>query len=151
MLRGADLEATSRKYRVTVATLSEWRDRFLASGEAGLKSREVAVDDEENRRLKSVVRLADERVVVSGGTADVALASAEIYQFGPEELFTDTASMNAARSGHGCAVLKDGRVLVAGGGAANLELYEPSIDTWTTIDSSVLRAEGATVTPLADG
>ena len=55
LLRGADLEATSRKYRVTVATLSEWRDRFLAGGEAGLKSREVAVDDEENRRLKSVV------------------------------------------------------------------------------------------------
>jgi hypothetical protein len=55
LLRGADLEATSRKYRVTVATLCEWRDRFLASGEAGLKSREVAVDDEENRRLKSVV------------------------------------------------------------------------------------------------
>jgi transposase-like protein len=55
MLRGADLEGTSRKYRVTAATLSEWRDRFLASGEAGLKSREVTVDDEENRRLKSVV------------------------------------------------------------------------------------------------
>jgi transposase-like protein len=55
LLRGADLEDTSRKYRVTVATLTEWRDRFLASGEAGLKSREVAVDDEENRRLKSVV------------------------------------------------------------------------------------------------
>src|SRR5215212_3681864 len=55
LLRGADLEATSRKYRVTVATLTQWRDRFLASGEAGMKSREVAVDDEENRRLKSVV------------------------------------------------------------------------------------------------
>jgi transposase-like protein len=55
LLRGADLEAMSRKYRVTVATLTEWRDRFLVSGEAGLKSREVAVDDEENRRLKSVV------------------------------------------------------------------------------------------------
>jgi transposase-like protein len=55
LLRGADLETTSRKHRVTVATLSAWRDRFLASGEGGLKSREVAVDDEENRRLKSVV------------------------------------------------------------------------------------------------
>jgi transposase len=55
LLRGADLEATSRKYRVTVATLTEWRDRFLAIGEAGMKSREVAIDDEENRRLKSVV------------------------------------------------------------------------------------------------
>jgi transposase-like protein len=55
LLRGADLESTSRKHRVTVATLSEWRDRFLANGEVGLKSREVDVEDEEKRRLKSVV------------------------------------------------------------------------------------------------
>ena len=55
LLRGADLEATSRKHRVTAATLSLWRDRFLAGGEAVLKSREVEVDDEEKRRLKSVV------------------------------------------------------------------------------------------------
>lgn len=55
LLRGADLESTSRKYRVTAATLSQWRDRFLAGGEAILKSREVDVEDEEKRRLKSVV------------------------------------------------------------------------------------------------
>jgi len=55
LLRGADLESTSRKYGVTAATLSEWRDRFLAGGEAILKSREVDVEDEEKRRLKSVV------------------------------------------------------------------------------------------------
>jgi transposase len=55
LLRGAELETTSRKYRVTVATLSEWRDAFLAHGEAGLKKREVAVEDEEARRLKAVV------------------------------------------------------------------------------------------------
>ena len=55
LFRGADLEITSRKYRVTVATLTEWRDRFLAAGEAILKSREVDVEDEEKRRLKSVV------------------------------------------------------------------------------------------------
>jgi hypothetical protein len=55
LLRGADLESTSRKYRVTAATLIEWRDRFLAGGEAGLKTREADVDDEERRRLKSVV------------------------------------------------------------------------------------------------
>src|SRR3954447_12666216 len=53
LLRGADLESTSRKYRVTAATLSQWRDRFLAGGEVGLKSREAEVDDEEKRRLKS--------------------------------------------------------------------------------------------------
>lgn len=55
LLRGADLETTSRKCRVTVATLIEWRDRFLAAGEAGLKSRETDVEDEEKQRLKSVV------------------------------------------------------------------------------------------------
>jgi transposase len=55
LLRGADLETSSRKYRVTIATLTEWRDRFLAGGEANLKSREVDVEDEEKRRLKSVV------------------------------------------------------------------------------------------------
>jgi transposase len=55
LLRGADLESTSRKYRVTAATLMEWRDRFLAGGEGVLKSRETDVEDEERRRLKSVV------------------------------------------------------------------------------------------------
>src|SRR6478735_11212410 len=55
LLRGADLESTSRKHRVTVATLSEWRDRFLANGELGLMSREMEAEDEEKRRLKSVV------------------------------------------------------------------------------------------------
>jgi transposase len=55
LLRGADVESMSRKHRVTVATLTQWRDRFLAGGEAGIKSREVEVEDEEKRRLKSVV------------------------------------------------------------------------------------------------
>jgi len=55
LLRGADLESTSRKHRVTAATLSEWRDRFMAGGETTLKSRESTPDDEEIKRLKSVV------------------------------------------------------------------------------------------------
>lgn len=55
LLRGADLESTSRKHRVTLAALATWRDRFLAAGEGSLKSREVDVGDEEKRRLKSVV------------------------------------------------------------------------------------------------
>jgi transposase len=55
LLRGADLESTSRKHRVTAATLSEWRERFLAGGEAMLKSRENGAEEEEVKRLKSVV------------------------------------------------------------------------------------------------
>ena len=55
LLRGADLESTSRKYRVTVATLAERRDEFLTHSEAGLKRREVVAEDDETRRPKSVV------------------------------------------------------------------------------------------------
>lgn len=55
LLRGADLESVSRRHGVTAATLSAWRDEFLASGEAGLRRREVAIESEETRRLKSVV------------------------------------------------------------------------------------------------
>ena len=55
VLRGADLEAISRKHRVTIATLTEGRDRFLAGGEANLKSRETDPEDEEKRRLKSAI------------------------------------------------------------------------------------------------
>lgn len=54
-LRGADLETLSRRHGVTAARISAWRDEFLAGGEDRLKSREVAVEDEETRRLKSVV------------------------------------------------------------------------------------------------
>src|SRR4051794_35369949 len=55
LLRGADLEATSRKYRVAISTLTEWRDRFLTAGELGLKSHETEAENEEKMRLKSVV------------------------------------------------------------------------------------------------
>src|SRR3954463_15303244 len=55
LLRGADLESTSRTHRVTVATLSEWRERFLAGGETMLKSRENDAEDDAVMRLKSVV------------------------------------------------------------------------------------------------
>lgn len=55
LLRGAELEETSRKYSVTAATLTSWREAFLEGGEAGLKSRSVDVVDEEKKRLKSAV------------------------------------------------------------------------------------------------
>lgn len=37
ILRGEDLDSLSREVGVTAATLSEWRDDFLAAGQAGLK------------------------------------------------------------------------------------------------------------------
>jgi len=55
LLRGKDLESLSRKYAITAATLSSWRDTFLASGEAGLKIRQEELVDEQGRRMKSVI------------------------------------------------------------------------------------------------
>ncbi|MCL4797513.1 MAG: hypothetical protein KJZ84_23315 [Bryobacteraceae bacterium] len=55
LLRGEDLESLSRKYAVTAATLSAWRDAFLASGEAGLKIRDEDLVDDQGRRMKSVI------------------------------------------------------------------------------------------------
>ena len=55
LLRGAELEATSRKYGVTAATLTSWREAFLEGGEAGLKSRTVDVVDQEKKTLKAAV------------------------------------------------------------------------------------------------
>ncbi len=54
-LRGAELEATSRKHGVTAATLMRWRYAYPAADEAGLKSRLAEAVDEETQTLKSAV------------------------------------------------------------------------------------------------
>ena len=44
-----------RALGVTAATLSQWRERFLAAGQASLKSRPADDRDEEIRRLQAKV------------------------------------------------------------------------------------------------
>jgi len=98
----------------------------------------------------SVTLLQDGRVLVAGGSpllvdgnAD-ALASAELYD--PATGFwTPTGDMTAPRVAHVAVLLRDGRVLVAGGGTglrlqgsgfsevqltATAELYDPATGTW---------------------
>ena len=53
LLRGEDLEMVSRSLGVTAATLSGWRDAFLAAGEASLASRPAAGEGLESERLKA--------------------------------------------------------------------------------------------------
>jgi hypothetical protein len=55
LLRGEDLELVSRELGVTAAELSGWRDRFLAGGEASLKSRPADAREAEIGRLKEKV------------------------------------------------------------------------------------------------
>ena len=53
LLRGEDLETVSRSLGVTAATLSGWRDAFLAAGEASLASRPADGEALESERLKA--------------------------------------------------------------------------------------------------
>ncbi len=53
LLRGEDLETVSRSLGVTAATLSDWRDAFLAAGEAALTSRPADGEGLQSARLKA--------------------------------------------------------------------------------------------------
>ena len=53
LLRGEDLETVSRALGVTAATLTAWRDAFLAAGEASLASRPADGEELESERLKA--------------------------------------------------------------------------------------------------
>ena len=53
LLRGEDLETVSRALGVTAATLTEWRDAFLAAGEAALATRAGSGEELAAERLKA--------------------------------------------------------------------------------------------------
>ena len=53
LLRGEDLETVSRSLGVTAATLTTWRDAFLAAGEASLSTRPADGEELESGRLKA--------------------------------------------------------------------------------------------------
>jgi transposase-like protein len=53
LLRGEDLETVSRSLGVTAATLSGWRDAFLAAGEGSLATRPTNGEALESERLKA--------------------------------------------------------------------------------------------------
>ena len=53
LLRGEDLETVSRELGVTAATLTGWRDAFLAGGEAALTTRAATGEELESDRLKA--------------------------------------------------------------------------------------------------
>ncbi|MGH9071883.1 MAG: IS3 family transposase [Acidimicrobiales bacterium] len=55
VLRGEDLDSLSRELRVTAAAIAQWRDQFLASGQAGLRSRDSDERDLEISRMKTKI------------------------------------------------------------------------------------------------
>ena len=55
LLRGEDLESVSRELSITAARASQWRDKVLAAGQAGLKSRATEAVDDDHRRLQAKI------------------------------------------------------------------------------------------------
>jgi len=52
-LRGEDLETVSRSLGVTAATLSGWREAFLAAGGAALSTKPASGEELESERMKA--------------------------------------------------------------------------------------------------
>jgi transposase len=55
MLRSESLDSLARELGVTAATLAQWREQFLAGGQAALKSRPADERDDEIQRLRAKV------------------------------------------------------------------------------------------------
>lgn len=58
------------------------------------------------------------------------LATAELFD-ASNGTFTSTDSMASPRSGHSAILLRDGNVLVVGGGQGTAEEFDPSGDVFT--------------------
>jgi hypothetical protein len=55
LLKGEDLDALSRELGLSTARLAEWREEFVAGGQAALMSREPDARDEQIQRLKAKI------------------------------------------------------------------------------------------------
>jgi len=101
------------------------------------------------------VPLQDGRVLVVGGTSNVAGPAAEVYD--PRTgAWTATGPMVTPRWQFTAARLLDGRVLVATGDSdagtlASAELYDPTTGKWTATGSLGTDRYDATATLLPDG
>ncbi|MBI4548206.1 MAG: T9SS type A sorting domain-containing protein [Ignavibacteriae bacterium] len=76
----------------------------------------------------SATLLANRKVLVTGGKSqgrDTYYTYASCEVFDPDgNTWTNSASMSAPRSEHPATLLRDGRVLVTGGGTADCEIYD---------------------------
>ncbi len=55
VLRGEDLDSLSREPHITAAAIAQWRDQFLAGGQAGLRRQETDERDLEISRTRSKI------------------------------------------------------------------------------------------------
>jgi hypothetical protein len=118
------------------------------------------------RRLHTVTRLNDGRILVAGGTSGPfaypipPVATAQIFE--PRtETWSRVPEMIEPRYFHSATLLADGRVLVAGGGAirsasticglATAEIFDPVTEAWTATKPMVDQRIQHVAVRLPDG
>ena len=112
------------------------------------------------RALHTATILPNGKVLVAGGSNGNSLNSTELYD--PSlNTWIPLSSMNTARDSHTATLLLNGKVLVAGGilnvsgsnpiSLNSAELYDPSLNTWTTVTSMSTARNSHTATILPDG
>ncbi|MFA1548003.1 Kelch repeat-containing protein [Actinomadura chokoriensis] len=113
------------------------------------------------RRLHSLTRLADGRVLAVGGlNGTTGLPTAELYDPANGH-WTATGPLTTARWGHSATLLDDGSVVVAGGSAArpsggtialrSAERFDPGKGTWRSAGVMNDARTAHTAVPLRDG
>jgi hypothetical protein len=113
------------------------------------------------RDCATATLLDDGRVLLAGGVESMflspfGLASAELYDLATGA-FTQTSPMTVGRARGTATLLRDGRVLIAGGESspdatlASGELYDPGTGTFTGTGELAQARSGQTATRLGDG
>ena len=118
------------------------------------------------RRLHTATKLADGRVLVTGGiagppaTPSTGVASAEIYD-PAANTWTPVGPMTEPRFSHSATLLPNNKVLVAGGSAArstesnralrSTELFDPATGQWTAAPAMAEGRFGHPAVALKDG
>ncbi len=114
----------------------------------------------ESRFFLSASVLHDGRVLIIGGSNNstgpaATHKTAEIYD--PlSDGWSQAGQLTVNRTGHSATVLKDGRVLVVGGGGldsnlAQAETYNPEINAWSSAGIMTLARAGHSAALMSDG
>jgi hypothetical protein len=85
-----------------------------------------------SRGLVVLIAATSSILGLSSVAAQAAVNEVGTAQAARANTFVPTASMNIRRTGATATLLNDGDVLVAGGGTASAELYDPGTGTWLT-------------------